>query len=208
MKWLCLTLVPFSLIAKEPHPMTKVNQWCREEKERTEGQYFTYGMLASVSSDGRPHTRTIEVSHFDKEKGALFYTHKHTQKVEDFLFNPHASLTVWLSKTHRQFTLEGKVEEISEAEAEKGWKKMPRFMQLLFLASNHKGKLESEVVLQKRKEELEKTYPKEIPFPETFIGYRLKPDLVTFYQVNFRSFPKKEVATFEKPGWITALLEP
>lgn len=208
MKLLGFLLISFSLIAKEPHPMTKVNLWCKEEKEITEGRYFTYGTLASVSSDGRPHTRTIEVSHFDKEKGALFYTHKQTQKVEDFLFNPYASLTVWLPKTHRQFTVEGKVEEVSKLEGEKAWKKMPRFMQLSFLASNHKGKLESEEVLQKRKESLEKTYPKEIPVPDTFIGYRLRPDHIIFYQVNFRSFPKKEVATLEKTGWITALVEP
>lgn len=208
MKWLFLTLLSVSLFAKEPHPITKVNQWCSEEKELTEGRFFTFGTLSSVSSNGRPHSRTIEVSHFDKEKGALFFTHKHTQKVEDFLFNPYASLTVWLPKTHRQFIVDGKVEEISRGEAEKSWKKMPRFMKLTFLASNHKGKLESEEILEKRKKALEKDLPKEIPMPETFVGYRLKPDQITFYQVNFRSFPKKEVATLEKNDWVTALLEP
>lgn len=208
MKWIFLFLTSFALFAKEPHPISKVNLWCREEKELTEGRYFTFGTLASVSSAGRPHTRMIEVSHFDQEKGALFFTHKHTQKVEDYLFNPYASLTVWLPKTHRQLIIDGKVEEISRNEAEKSWKKMPRFMKLSFLASNHKGKLESEEVLQKRKETLEKDFPNEIPIPETFIGYRLKPDQITFYQINFRSFPKKEVAILEEKDWVTALLEP
>lgn len=208
MKWLCLTLLSFSLFAKEPHPITRVNQWFNEEKELTEGRFFTFGTLASVSSNGRPHSRTIEISHFDKEKGALFFTHKQTQKVEDFLYNPYASLTVWLPKTHRQLIIEGKVEEISRGEAEKSWKKMPRFMKLSFLTSNHQGKLESEEILEKRKKTLEKDLPKEIPIPETFIGYRLKPDQIIFYQVNFRSFPKKEAATLEKDDWVTALLEP
>lgn len=208
MKWLFFLLLSYSIFAKEPHPITKVNQWCHEEKELTEGRFFIFGTLTSVSSSNRPHSRTMEVSHFDKEKGALFFTHKNTQKVEDFLFNPYASLTVWLPKTHRQFIIEGKVEEVSKEEGEKSWKKMPRYMKLSFLASNHKGTLESEEVLEKRKRVLEEEFPKEIPMPETFLGYRLKPDQVTFYQVNVRSFPKKEVATLEKDDWKTVLLEP
>jgi pyridoxamine 5'-phosphate oxidase len=208
MKWLFFILISFSLFAKEPHPMAKVNQWCQEEKTLTEGRYFIFGTLASVSSEGRPHTRMIEISHFDKQKGVLFFTHKHTQKVEDFLFNPHVSLTIWLPKTHRQLTIDGKVEEITSSEAEKGWKKMPRFMQLTFLASHHKGMLDAQETLKNRKEALEKEFPKEIPMPDTFIGYRLKGDQITFYQVNFRSFPKKEIAILEKNDWVTALLEP
>ncbi|MCB1116371.1 MAG: pyridoxamine 5'-phosphate oxidase family protein [Chlamydiia bacterium] len=208
MKYLLLALFSFSLFAKEVHPIAKVNQWCKEEKEMTEGRHFIFGALASVSSDGRPHTRMMEISHFDKESGALFFAHKHSQKVEHFLFNPYASLTVYLPKTHRQFTLDGKVTEVSRSDAEKSWKKMPRYMQLTFLASNHKDPLASEEVLQQRKEALEKEFPKEIPLPDVFIGYRLKPDHMTFYQINHRSFPKKEVATCDKKNWITAQVEP
>lgn len=65
-------LATFTLFANESHPITTINQWCKEEKALTEGRYFTFGTLASVSPSGMPHTRMIEVSHFDKNKGALF----------------------------------------------------------------------------------------------------------------------------------------
>lgn len=208
MKLLFLLLATFTLFAKQSHPITKINKWCKEEKTLTEGRYFTFGTLASVSQTGMPHSRMIEISHFDKNKGVLFFTHKNTRKAKDFEINPQASLNIWFPKTHRQVTLEGKVEEISPNEAEKSWKRMPRFMKLSFLASNHTGKLESDDVLQKRKKVLEKEIPKEIPMPEAFVGYRLIPEEIIFYQVNHRSFPKKEIAMLEKDDWITCLCEP
>lgn len=208
MKLLFFLLTTFTLFANESHPIITIKEWCKEEKALTEGSYFTFGTLATVSSSGMPHSRMIEVSHFDKNKGALFFTHKSTRKVIDLQFNPHASLNLWLPKTHRQVTLEGRVEEISSTEAEKSWKRMPRFMKLSFLASNHTGSLESDDILKERKEALEKELPKEIPMPATFVGYRLNPTEVIFYQVNHRSFPKKEVAILEKDNWITCLSEP
>lgn len=208
MKILFFLLATLTLFGKETHPIITINQWCKEEKGLTEGRYFTFGTLASVSSSGRPHTRMIEVSHFDKDKGVLFFTHKNTRKVSDFQFNPYASLNLWLPKTHRQITLEGKVEEISIIEAEKSWNRLPRFMKLSFLASNHTGKLESDEILEKRKGALKEAFPKEIPMPPTFIGYRLIPLEVIFFQLNHRSFPKKEIATLEDRGWITVLSEP
>lgn len=208
MKLLFFLLATFTLFANESHPITTINQWCKEEKALTEGRYFTFGTLASVSPSGMPHTRMIEVSHFDKNKGALFFTHKSTRKAKDFETNPQASLNIWLPKTHRQVTLEGTVEEVSRTEAEKSWNRMPRFMKLSFLASNHSGKLESEEALQKRKETLDKEFSKEIPMPDTFIGYRLIPDEVIFYQVNHRSSPTKEGALLVEGDWITSLLEP
>ena len=208
MKLFFFLLATFTLCAKESHPVTTIKQWCKEEKALTEGRYLILGNLASVSPNGMPHTRMIEVSHLDKNKGALFFTHKNTRKAKDFETNPQASLTIWLPKTHRQITLEGKVEEVARIEAEKSWNQMPRFMKLSFLASDHVGKLESEEALQKRKETLDKELLKEIPMPDTFIGYRLIPEEVIFYRMNHRSLPTKELAILEEGDWITYLLEP
>lgn len=208
MKLLFFLLATFTLFAKESHPIKTINQWCKEEKGLTEGRYFTFGTLASVSTSGKPHTRMIEVSQFDEHKGALFFTHKSTRKAKDFETNPQASLNIWLAKTHRQVTLEGTVEEVSRAEAEKSWNRMPRYMKLSFLASNHTGKLESEEALQKRKDALDKELAKEVPMPDTFIGYRLIPEEIIFFQVNPRSSPTKKVAILEEEDWITSLFEP
>ena len=87
MKLLFFLLATFTLCAKESHPVTTIKQWCKEEKALTEGRYLILGNLASVSPNGMSHTRMIEVSHLDKKKGALFFTHKNTRKAKDFETN-------------------------------------------------------------------------------------------------------------------------
>lgn len=208
MKWFFFLLATLPLFAKQIDPITTVKKWCKEERGLTEGRYLSLGVLASVSSNGTPHTRIMKISHFDKKKGALFFTHKNTRKWADFQLNPHASLTLWLPKTHRQITLEGKVEEVSRIEAEKYWKRMPRFMKISFLASSHTGTLESNTLLQKRQQTLKTDLSKEVPMPRAFVGYRLIPLEITFYQENHRAAAKKEIATLEKEGWSLCLYEP
>ncbi len=208
MKFVFFLLATFALFAKEPHPITKVNEWCKDEKNLTEGRYFTFATLATISPDGFPHARIVAITHFHKEKGALFFTHKNTNKVTHLTFNPHASLNLWLPKTHKQVTIDGRVEEIPRNEVEKSWNRMSRFMKLTFIASNHTGELESEEILQKRKKLLEKEFPKEIPIPSTFIGYRLAPSTIVFVAVHPRSFATKEIATIKDNKWVTVLLEP
>ncbi|MEM8728113.1 MAG: pyridoxamine 5'-phosphate oxidase family protein [Chlamydiota bacterium] len=208
MKLLFFLLVTVTLSGRESHPITTVKQWCKQEKVLTEGRYCVVGTLASVAASGMPHTRMIEISHLDKNKGALFFTRKSTRKAKDFETNPQASLNIWLPKTRRQVTLEGTVEEIPRTEAEKSWNRMPGFMKFSFLAPDRVEKLDSEAALQKSKEAPDKELLKEISMPDTFIGYRLIPEEIIFYQINHRSLPIKEAVVFGPRGWTVSAVDP
>jgi len=208
MKLVLILLCSLSLFAKQPHPVAKVDIWFKEEKERTEGRFFKLASLATVASDGRPHARMIEITNFNQAKGALFFTHEKTEKVSHLSYNPHASLNVYLPRTHRQLCIDGIVNQIPREEAEKAWNRMPRFMKFTFIASNKGELLESQTVLENRRKELEKEYPKEVPCPTEFRGYRLAPDRIIFFEVHHRSFPTKEIATLEQNEWICTAVEP
>ena len=119
MKLALILLCSLSLFAKQPHPVAKVGTWFKEEKERTEGRFFKLASLATVASDGRPHARMIEITNFNQAKGALFFTHEKTEKVSQLSYNPHASLNVYLPRTHRQLCIDGIVNQIPREEAEK-----------------------------------------------------------------------------------------
>lgn len=203
-----LLCVAVTLCAKEQHPVKKVNQWFKEEKERTNGGFHKFATLATVSSDGHPHTRMIEIVGLSKEKGALFFTHKNTQKVAHLDHSPVAALNIWLPQTLRQVSIDGEVVQVSKSEAEKSWKQMPRFMKITFMASDHKGEIESNDVLQERKKELEKLYPQEIPMPDSFVGYRIRPKTMIFYEIKPRNFPTKHVAHLESENWTICQVEP
>ena len=208
MKFILILLCSFSLCAKQPHPVVKVGAWFKEEKERTEGRFFKFASLATVASDGKPHARMIEITHFNQTKGALFFTHEKTEKVSHLSYNPHASLNVYLPRTHRQLCIDGIVNQIPLEEAEKAWSRMPRFMKFTFMASNKGELLESQTILENRRKELEKEYPKEVPCPTEFRGYRLVPNRIIFFEVHHRSFPTKEIATLEQNEWICTAVEP
>ena len=208
MRFILLFLCSFSLLAKELHPVAKVGAWFKDEKERTEGRFFKFASLATVASDGQPHARMIEIINFSQAKGALFFTHEKTEKVGHLSYNPHASLNVYLPRTHRQLCIDGIVNQIPRAEAEKAWGKMPRFMKFTFMASNKGELLKSQAILEYRRKGLEKEYPKEVPCPPEFRGYRLVPDRIIFFEVHRRSFPIKEIATLEQNEWICTAVEP
>ena len=208
-KWIPLLLcIATSLFAREQHPIEKVNQWFKEEKEKSAGSFHKFATLATVSSDGRPHTRMIEIVGLNRNKGVLFFTHKNTGKAQHLSHNPHTALNVWLPNTLRQISMEGEVMQIPTVDAEKSWRRMPRFMKITFMASDHGGEIESNDVLNVRKENLEKLYPNEIPMPDAFIGYHVMPKTVVFYEIQPRNFPIKHVAHLDQDTWTICQVEP
>ena len=204
------SFLPLILAAapQKPHPIRKVNQWYKAEKERSGKGFHKFATLATVSQDNHPMTRMVELVGFSQGKGALFFTHRNTTKVEHLTSNPHAALNIWLPKTLRQVSMTGTVVEIPRQDAEKSWKRMPRFMKLTFMASEHKGEIDSPDVLQKRKAKLEELYKNDIPMPDAFVGYRFQPDTITFYEIKPRNFPHKEIAHLDHDKWVVSLMEP
>ncbi len=205
-----LVLMPLTLFAqgKGTSPMQKVDQWFEEEKEKTEKGFHKFATLATVAPNQQPSTRMIELTSVSEESGCHFFTHRATQKVEHFSQNPRAALNIWLPMTLRQISLTGTVAEISQNEAEAAWKRMPRFMKITFLASDHKGSIESHIELHVKKAQLEAELKSDIPMPEAFVGYRFTPDNVTFYAIQHQDFPVKEVVAFADDGWTSSLKQP
>lgn len=208
MKYFLVLLCSVALAAKELHPIAKANGWLNEEKERTEGRFFKFAALATVDADGNPHNRMIEITKLTQKEGAFFFTHAKTQIMAHLRSTPRASLNFYLPKTHRQMTMNGRVYQLSQNDAEKAWKRFPRFMQLIFITTNKDEPLGSAEILEKRKKIIDGEYPQEIPFPQTFVGFRLEPENITFYQMNHRSFPTKEIACLTNSQWVCTKVEP
>ena len=208
-RYLCLFFwITVSLSAKEISPINQINKWFKTEKEKGEKGFHKFGTLATVSPDGKPHTRMIEIMGFHPQKGGLFFTHKNSDKVEQINHNSTVALNIWLPKTLRQISMEGIVEEIPPSEAEKSWKRMPRFMKIIFMASNSQGEETSHAALNERKNQLEKLYSHDIPMPNTYIGYRLRPEKIIFYEIQPRQFPLKHIAYLRKDKWTICQVDP
>lgn len=160
-----------------------------------------------MNEQNNPTTRLVELITFN-EMGGLFFTHGKSGKVAHLSRNPNAAMNLWLSSTHRQITMEGKVVPISREEAEMCWKRMPRNMQLTFLVSNHEEKIDSLDPLRTEKNKLDKEIDGEIPLPDIFVGYRLVPEKIIFFEVHFGDFADKEIAYRDDESWIMQKMQP
>ena len=138
--------------------------------------------LATATKDGRPSARMVLLKQAD-EQGFVFYTNYRSKKARDLDENPRAALVLYWVQLDRQIRIEGTVERISAAESDEYFATRPRDSQLGAIASPQSEVIENREVLVKRFAELEKAYrDREVERPEHWGGYRLKAELIEFWQ--------------------------
>ncbi len=164
---------------KDPFQWAK--DWVAEE-----GDFSLFAVLATVDRQSKPHTRTIAVREID-ERGILFFTQKGSKKVRQAEENPAVSLTFYLPRHKRQITFRGSAKPLSEAENTGYWKSCPPESRLRFLVCGPRSgeRIIDNGALDRELEELRKNHPDQIlERPESYVGYRIHPDVCELYQLN------------------------
>jgi pyridoxamine 5'-phosphate oxidase len=205
--FLSLGLIALLCSATTPStPFKTAQAWLKEEELKVGHPHFKFGVLATVGKNAQPSTRIVELISVDKG-AALFFSHKSTLKVQQIKTNPLVSITLWLPQTKRQLTLDGKAQELSNEESNSYWLQMPKKRQLNFLASDHQSELKKGE-LEKKLEQLEKTFPGDVPMPQEFIGYKIMTEHFVFYEIQTGNFAQKHVASLEDGIWTTKQMHP
>ncbi len=94
---------------------------------------------------------------------------------------------------------------------EKYWKTLPRRRQLKFsaYAPTSGQPISSIAVLEEKRERLTEKYQgEEVPCPDTYVGFRLQPEMITFYHFREDAFSEVERYTHEVRGWRREILSP
>lgn len=158
------------------------------------------GVLATIGLDGIPRTRVMDPAHID-DKGLVILTHSNTKKVQELFQNNASSMTVWLPHSKKAFTFRGLVDALPSGETQNYWIRLPRDMQLRFIASDHCSEIESNEPLREALTLLEEEWEgKSIPMPDVFLGYRILPVEIVFYEVCSGDFSKKYIAHLQDDG--------
>lgn len=138
--------------------------------------------LSTASKSAAPSGRVVLLKGYD-EKGFRFFTNYSSRKAQDLNENPKASLCFYWGLPPRQVRIEGEIEKLSYEESNKYWMSRPRASRLSALASNQSQPVISRKVLDQKLKELEAQYEGEqIPCPEGWGGYILKPHTYEFWQ--------------------------
>lgn len=164
----------------DPDPVVQFGRWF---EEAVQGEiYEPNGMaLATVGADGRPSLRTVLLKGFDAQ-GFVFFTNLESRKSRELQVNPVAALLFWWDRLHRQVRIEGPVARVSEAEADAYFASRPHGSRIGALASPQSRVIDGRAGLEARVAELTARFPDEVPRPAHWGGWRVRPDLVEFWQ--------------------------
>ena len=145
--------------------------------------------LASADLRGRPSARTVLLKDFD-ERGFVFYTNLGSHKGRELHENPQVALLfLWkLLDPQTQVRIEGRVEPVTDAEADAYFASRDRISQIGAWASKQSEILDSRSTFEQRIAEVERSYEGvPVPRPPFWSGLRVVPDAFEFwYGAKFR----------------------
>lgn len=168
--------------------------------------------VATATPDGRPSARTVLLKSFD-EAGFVFYTHLHSHKGHEIAANPQVALLfLWrsLREAGVQVRVEGRVERVSDAEADAYFAGRPRLSQIGAWASRQSETLQSREQFDARIAEVEERFAgAEVPRPAGWSGYRVVPEAFEFwYGAQFRLHERWRYERGVEGGWSKRMLFP
>lgn len=164
----------------QENPMFLFTQWL-ELAENSEPNDPTAMSLASVDQNGMPNVRMVLMRRYD-ERGIVFFTNFESQKGEELLSTPKAAACFHWKSVRKSVRFRGEIEVISDAEAEEYFQSRDRGSRIGAWASKQSRPLESRFALEKEVAiHTAKFGVSEIPRPDYWSGFRLKPLSIEFW---------------------------
>lgn len=192
----------------DPDPLRQFQRWLDEalKAELPEPNALT---LATADRTGRPFARVVLLKDCDAD-GFVFYTNYRSDKGQQLAENPHAALVFLWLELERQVRVEGTVSKVSAAESEAYFRTRPRESRLGALASRQSQVVADRQTLDDRYQQLAARYPDDnIPMPNQWGGYRLKPEMLEFWQGRHgRMHDRLRYRRQREGGWRLERLEP
>lgn len=166
--------------------------------------------LATVDADGRPNARMVLLKGFD-ERGFVFYSNAESIKGHELAAVPKAALAFYWKSLQRQVRLRGDVEAVSNDEADAYFATRSRMAQIGAWASKQSAALESRLAFEKAIARYTAKFAiGAVPRPPHWIGYRVVPSEIEFWQE--RQFRLHDRIVFVREGiaapWVKTRLYP
>ncbi len=166
---------------KAGDPLALFSSWLAEAEQQELNEPLAMS-VATVDADGRPSLRMVLLRGFD-ERGFVFYTNLESRKAHALQVNPVAALCFHWKALTRQVRVEGRVEEVSAAEADEYFATRPRDSQIGAWASKQSQALTSRFELEGRVAKYVARFGlAKIPRPPFWSGYRVLPDRIEFWE--------------------------
>ena len=163
------------------NPIDLFKNWFRKAEE-TEINDPNAVALGTADKLNQPSVRMVLLKGLSNE-GFVFYTNFNSKKGSDLKFNQLASMCFHWKSLRRQVRVIGKVQQVSEKEADDYYNSRPYKNRISAWASNQSKQLESRDTFLKKITEFEKKYPDQnkVPRPPHWSGWRITPKEIEFW---------------------------
>ena len=189
-------------------PFARFQDWMTEawRHEPDDANAMT---LATATPDGTPSARIVLLKGADA-RGFVFYTNLESRKGGELAANSRAALLFHWKPLGRQIRIEGRVEHVTDAEADAYYATRARISRLGAWASDQSRVLPDRAELERRLASYEAKYPGEdIPRPPNWSGFRIVPARFEFWQnMPFRLHDRTVYTKAANGGWTLGKLFP
>jgi pyridoxamine 5'-phosphate oxidase len=182
-------------------PFQKFNQWFELAKNTKEIIEPTAMCLATVDQNNFPSARMVLLKKFD-ESGFCFFTNLTSRKGAELEKNKNVALCFYWGFLGKQIRIEGKVETVSQQEADDYFASRRRDSRIGAWASKQSQEMSdwSEFTdrIAKKTQEFE---GKEVTRPQFWSGFRVLPKAIEFWQEGEFRIHQREVFERFEDGW-------
>lgn len=165
--------------------------------------------LATADGNGRPSNRMVLLNGID-ERGFVFYTNEGSRKGQDIIANPYAALCFHWKTLRRQVRIEGRVDIVSEAEADAYYNSRPRQSRIGAWASQQSRPLANYQDLKDAVAKYEKEFEgrDDIPRPAYWKGFRVVPDKIEFWIDGEFRLHRRYIFIPDQNTWTISMVNP
>ena len=140
--------------------------------------------LATADAAGQPSLRMVLLKSHGPD-GFVFYTNLESRKGGELVANPKAALCFHWMPLERQVRIQGRVEKVSDEEADAYFASRPRDSQIGAWASDQSRPMKGMRDLEKNVARMAvRFHVGHIPRPDHWSGFRVVPHLIEFWQAK------------------------
>jgi len=192
---------------RKADPIGLFREWFAEA-QKSEPNDPNAMTLASATPEGRPSARMVLLKDAD-ERGFTFFTNYESRKGQELLANPQGALLFHWKSLRRQVRAVGRIEKVSDAEADAYFSTRARGSQIGAWASDQSRPLESRFVLEKKVAQFTAKFGlSKVPRPPHWSGFRLVPDEIEFWKDGMFRLHDRLMFHRADSGWRTEQLYP
>jgi pyridoxamine 5'-phosphate oxidase len=160
-------------------PLTLFRRWYLEAQKA--GAPQPDAMALATCGESGPSVRMVLYKGID-DGSFLFYSNYESRKGGDLATNNRAAIVFYWFPTHHQVRISGTVRRLSREASLAYFRSRPRGAQLSALASRQSRVIPSREVLERAVANLDAQYPDDVPLPDDWGGYALRPRWIEFWE--------------------------